>query len=108
MVGDFVEVEAQVSDADGHPVADGVVVRFTAAGTATVVAVNAISDSNSTATDAKTKDGVAKALFYVSRGSGVTSILVTTRDTDADPDKVSLTIGSEEEAMPEEEARWPA
>ena len=104
MVGDFVEVEAQVSDADGHPVADGVVVRFTAAGTATVVAVNAISDSNSTATDAKTKDGVAKALFYVSRGSGVTSILVTTRDTDADPDKVSLTIGSEEEAMPEEEA----
>ena len=104
MVGDFVEVEAQVSDADGNPVADDVVVRFTAAGTATVVAVNAISDSNSTATDAKTKDGVAKALFYVSRGSGVTSILVTTRDTDADPDKVSLTIGSEEEAMPEEEA----
>ena len=104
MVGDFVEVEAEVSDADGNPVADDVVVRFTAAGTATVVAVNAISDSNSTATDAKTKDGVAKALFYVSRGSGVTSILVTTRDTDADPDKVSLTIGSEEEAMPEEEA----
>ena len=104
MVGDFVEVEAEVTDADGNPVADDVVVRFTAAGTATVVAVNAISDSNSTATDAKTKDGVAKALFYVSRGSGVTSILVTTRDTDADPDKVSLTIGSEEEAMPEEEA----
>ena len=103
MVGDFVEVEAEVSDADGNPVADDVVVRFTAAGTATVVAVNAISDSNSTATDAKTKDGVAKALFYVSRGSGVTSILVTTRDTDAEPDKVSLTIGAEEEAMPEPE-----
>ena len=104
MVGDFVEVEAEVSDADGNPVADGVVVRFTAAGTATVVAVNAISDSNSTATDANTEAGVAKALFYVSRGSGVTSILVTTRDADADPDKVSLIIGTEEEAMPEEEA----
>ena len=105
-IGGIVRVNAEISDEGGSPVADDTEILFTAAGSGTLVGLGTSLDDNDAAIIVKSKDGKASARFYVSKGAGVTSVIVTVHDGDNDAhDVVKFTIaGTEEEAMPEEEA----
>ena len=110
-IGQVIEVMATVTDADGIAVQNAVVdsdpnmagdqtvaepVTFTAVG-----ALELKTIKNSISTTVGTKDGMAKASFVVTKGSGTATIIVS---AGAASTFVSLSDAGEEDAMPEEEA----
>ncbi len=108
-VGDIITITATVTDEGGHPVvnaatADGV--SFEAVGS---LKLSALRDDNRDKDNdimVALKDGVAKARFLVSQGSGTASIVAEYTAGTASVDEVISvsTMAEEPEAMPEEEA----
>ena len=90
-LGSVVSITATVTDKDGNTVADNTEVDFGTGGALELTDVG-------TVTDVKTKNGVAKARFIVSKGSGLGVIIV---DSGAASATTSVSIAAAE-AMPEE------
>ena len=110
-IGQVIEVTAMVTDTDGISVQNAVVdsdpntdgnqtigepVTFTAVG-----ALQLRTIGNDISTTVGTMDGVAKARFVVTQGSGTATIIVSAGNAST---FVSLNDAVEEEAMSEEEA----
>ena len=105
-IGKIVTVTAEVTDKQGALVADGTKVNFVAAGAFDLTAIDD-DDVEEGGANVTTKDGMAEVRFVAVKGSGTSTIIVTAVNPDgskASNTKSVMSVGTEEDAMPEEEA----
>ena len=105
-IGKIVTVTAEVTDKQGALVADGTKVNFVAAGAFDLTAIDD-DDVEEGGANVTTKDGMAEVRFVAVKGSGTSTIIVTAVNPDgskASNTKSVMSVATEEEAMPEEEA----